>query len=370
VKILITGSNGFIGKNLFYNLQFRSEYELMPYDLGNNIDELYHFLDTADFIFHLAGINRPKNESEFFEGNSGFTKIITDYLTLRNKKIPILITSSIQAEKDNPYGRSKLMAEEELLSYSQKQSVPVLIYRLPNVFGKWCRPNYNSAIATWCHNIANDLPVQISDPGVELTLVYIDDVISSFVDKLAKHEWEMGEYYHNVPIQYKASLGEIVDLIKSFRSNRSTLTIPEVGNGFKRALYSTYLSYLPENKFSYPLLQHSDDRGSFVEVLKTMGSGQISISTSKPGVIRGNHFHHTKNEKFLVVKGEAIIRFRRIDSDKIITYAVSGTMPTVVDIPTGYTHHIENIGEEEMILVLWANESFDRDNPDTYFLEV
>lgn len=368
MEVLVTGAGGFIGKNLLERLSRVENLIVHSFDIENKIDELEEYIDRIDFIFHLAGINRPENLEEFYKGNRDTIKELINLIEKRELKIPILVTSSIQVDRDNDYGRSKLQGEIFLREYSERNNVPVYIYRLPNVFGKWCRPNYNSVIATWCHNIANDLDIQISDRNISLNFVYIDDVVNTFTDHIL--EIKERKAYYEIPISYTKTLGEIADLLYSFKENRNNLIIEKVGRGFERALYSTYLSYLPKDKFSYELVEHKDNRGAFVEILKTKDSGQISISTSKPGITRGNHYHNTKNEKFLVIKGEAIIRFRQITSDEVIEYYVSDKKLEVVDIPVGYTHNITNIGDEEMVLVIWANELFDKENPDTYYLEV
>lgn len=368
MNVLVTGAKGFIGKNLLERLSRIEDIKVYSYDIDNTISELENYIEKVDFIFHLAGINRPENPEEFYKGNRDTIKILIELIEKKELKIPILVTSSIQVERDNDYGKSKLEGEKYLQEYSKKNNVSVYIYRLPNVFGKWCRPNYNSVIATWCYNIANDLEIKISDRNIELTFVYIDDVVNTFVRHLSSDI--IKKDYYEIPITYKKTLGEIVDLLYSFKENRKNLLIEKVGEGFERALYSTYLSYLSKDKFSYELLEHKDNRGAFVEILKTTNSGQFSISTSKPGITRGNHYHNTKNEKFLVIKGQATIRFREINSKEIIEYHVSDKKLEVVDIPVGYTHNITNTGSDEMILIIWANELFDKENPDTYYLEV
>ncbi|WP_300620548.1 NAD-dependent epimerase/dehydratase family protein [uncultured Fusobacterium sp.] len=368
MEVLVTGAKGFIGKNFLERLSRVENLVIHSFDIENKIDDLEEYIDRIDFIFHLAGINRPENPEEFYKGNRDTIKELINLIEKRELKIPILVTSSIQVDRDNDYGRSKLQGEMFLREYSERNNVPVYIYRLPNVFGKWCRPNYNSVIATWCHNIANDLDIQISDRNISLNFVYIDDVVNTFTDHIL--EIKERKAYYEIPISYTKTLGEIADLLYSFKENRNNLIIEKVGRGFERALYSTYLSYLPKDKFSYELVEYKDNRGAFVEILKTKDSGQFSISTSKPGITRGNHYHNTKNEKFLVIKGEAVIRFRHITSDEVIEYYVSDKKLEVVDIPVGYTHNITNIGDDEMVLVIWANELFDKENPDTYYLEV
>lgn len=368
MKVLITGANGFIGKNLVAKLNELKKYELILIDKDNTKEELKNALLEVDFIFHLAGINRPKDESEFFEGNSGLTGEIVNILKENNKNTPIAITSSIQADLDNAYGKSKKLAEEELLMYSTETNSRVFIYRLPNVFGKWCRPNYNSAVATFCHNIARGEEVWVKDPSIELTLVYIDDVVRCLISSMEDENALKG--YVKIHIEHKATLGKIVELLNSFVESRKDLMVPNMEDEFTKKLYSTYLSYLPEDKFSYQLKMNVDNRGSFTEFLKTSDRGQVSINISKPGITKGNHYHHTKNEKFLVVSGEGLIQFRKIDSEEVIEYKVNGEKLEVIDIPVGYTHNIINTGTSDMVTVMWVNEIFNPEKPDTYFLEV
>ena len=368
MKVLITGSNGFIGKNLISHLQEEKDLEIVTFDINDDFSKIENNINNIDFIFHLAGVNRPKEEKEFFEGNSGLTGEIVKILKENNKKTPIAITSSIQADLDNAYGKSKKMAEEELLMYSEFSKAKVFIYRLPNVFGKWCRPNYNSAVATFCHNIARGEEVWISDPSREMSLVYIDDVVRCLISSMENKKALSG--YVNIDVEHKATLGYIVELLNSFVESRTNLTVPNMEDEFTKKLYSTYLSYLPEEKFSYPLKMNVDNRGSFTEFLKTSERGQVSINISKPGITKGNHYHHTKNEKFLVVSGEGLIQFRKIDSEEIIEYKVSGEKLEVIDIPVGYTHNIINIGTSDMVTVMWVNEVFNPEKPDTIFMEV
>lgn len=368
MKILITGSEGFIAKNLIEHLKRDGNLKLYLFNKKDSLNILESYVKEVDFIFHLAGVNRPKDVNEFYEGNSNLTKTIVKILKENNKKTSILLSSSIQSDLDNDYGKSKLEAENVLIDYSNSTGAKVFIYRLTNVFGKWSKPNYNSVISTWCHNIANGLDIKINDEKVELNLVYVDDVIKSFIEQLKIEK--IKDYYVKVETIYKKSLGEIRDLLFSFRDNRTTLVIPNVAFGFERALYATYLSYLNTNNFSYILNGHKDERGTFYEILKTLDSGQFSLSATAPGITRGNHYHHTKNEKFLVVRGEALIEFRHIVTNEIISYPVSDRKMEIVEMIPGYTHNIKNTGNEEMILLLWANETFDQNNPDTYFLEV
>lgn len=367
MKVLITGSNGFIAKNLIEHLKRDESIELYLYSKKDSLNILEAYVKEVDFIFHLAGVNRPKDINEFYEGNSNLTKIIIEILKKEDKQTPILLSSSTQSDLDNDYGKSKKEAEELLLDYSKERDANVFIYKLPNVFGKWSKPNYNSVISTWCYNISHDLDIQVNDREVELNLVYIDDIVKSFIKKL---DCESEDKYFEIDTVYKKTLGEVERLLNSFKENRNTLVIPEVAFGFERALYATYLSYLDTSDFSYGLKGHEDDRGTFYEILKTLDSGQFSLSTTAPDITRGNHYHHTKNEKFLVVKGEALIQFRHIVTNEIIEYKVDDTKMKIVEMIPGYTHNIKNTGSEEMILLLWANESFDPQNPDTYFLEV
>lgn len=369
MKILVTGAKGFIGKNLIAQLKNQGFLEIFEYDKDTLFSELDEFTRQCDFVFHLAGVNRPIDTREFMEGNFGFTSDLLDLLKKHDNKAPVLITSSIQAKLDNPYGQSKKAGEDLLFAYGQETGAKVLAYRLPNVFGKWCRPHYNSAVATFCHNIAHDLPIQVNDPNVVMNLVYIDDVIQEFMHALKGHEKREGNFCY-IKTTHTVKLGEIADLIFSFKESREKRSIPDMSDPFTKKLYSTYLSYLPKNQFSYPLKMNIDHRGSFTEFIKTADRGQVSINISKPGITKGNHWHHTKNEKFLVVSGKGIIKFRRIDSDEVIEYQVSGEQLEVIDIPTGYTHNIINTGNENMVTVMWANEAFDPEKPDTYFLEV
>lgn len=369
MKVLVTGAKGFIGKNLVSTLEREDKYEIICIDRENSKEELEKGVLNSDFIVHLAGINRPKNEEEFFEGNTGLTEEIIEILKKNNKNTSILITSSIQADLDNAYGQSKKGAEEALIKYMADTKGNVFIFRLPNVFGKWCRPNYNSAIATFCHNIARGEEIWVSDPTKEMTLVYIGDVVRN-IKNVIDNEKTYIPGYQNVDIEHKATLGEIVDLINSFKESRKSLMIPNMENELTKKLYSTYLSYLPENEFSYPLKMNVDNRGSFTEFIKSKDRGQVSVNISKPGITKGNHWHDTKNEKFLVVSGEGVIRFRKVDSEEIIEYKVSGEKLEVVDIPVGYTHSIINTGERDMVTIMWVNEIFNPEKPDTIYLEV
>jgi UDP-2-acetamido-2,6-beta-L-arabino-hexul-4-ose reductase len=380
MNILITGAKGFIGKNLIAELNNIKEGKTMGYNLTSDLNLFAYDMDTnpalldaycreADFVFHLAGVNRPKEQSEFMEGNVGFTSLLLDTLKKHDNHCPVMLASSIQAELDNPYGVSKKAGEELLFAYGRETGAAVLIYRFPNVFGKWCRPNYNSAVATFCYNIAHGLPIQVNDRSVMLTLVYIDDVVKELIAALEGHPNKEGDFC-KVPAEHRITLGEIVDLIYSFKKSRQNLQVPDLSDAFTKKLYSTYLSYLPEDQFSYPLKMNVDERGSFTEFLKSPDRGQVSVNISKPGITKGNHWHHTKNEKFLVVSGKGVIRFRKIDEKKVQEYFVSGEKLEVVDIPVGYTHNIENLGDSDMVTIMWANEPFDPEKPDTYFLPV
>ncbi|MFA7126912.1 MAG: capsular polysaccharide biosynthesis protein CapF [Bacilli bacterium] len=369
MKILVTGANGFVGKNLVSELRNRGYEELYLYDIDTDPSLLDSYTARCDFVFHLAGVNRPKDQKEFMEGNYGFTSELLTSLKKNHNTAPVLITSSVQATLDNPYGQSKKAGEELMFSYAQETGSRVYVFRLPNVFGKWCRPNYNSAVATFCHNIAHDLPITVNDPEVVMSLVYIDDVVGSFIGAL-NGEVLLSDRFCSVPTVHTVKLGTIVELLYTYKESRKTLTVPNMANSFEKALYSTFLSYLPEDGFSYPLQMHTDNRGSFTEIIRTAERGQFSVNISKPGITKGNHWHHTKNEKFLVVSGKGVIRFRNIFSDEVLTYHVTGEKLEVVDIPPGYTHNIENLGDTDMVTFMWANEVFNPEHPDTYYLEV
>jgi len=369
MRVLITGSNGFIGKNLLERLGRIDGTETVTFSREHPIESLSTKVIDVDFIFHLAGVNRPENVDEFYEGNRDLTQKVIDAARESKKTIPILMTSSTQVGRDNDYGKSKRAGEAALESYAKESGAPVYIYRLANVFGKWSRPNYNTVIATWCRNIVRDLPIKVNDESVSLDLVYIDDVVEHFVRHLADDEVS-GLAYCDVAPLYNKTLGEIKELLFAFKENREKLLIPRVGCGFERALYATYLSFLPEDKFSYDLRGYEDERGIFYEFVKTLDSGQFSISTTAPGITRGGHYHNTKNEKFLVIKGQASIKHRQIHGNKVIEYKVSDKKMEVVEMIPGYTHDITNTGDSEMVLLIWANELFDRKKPDTYFLKV
>ncbi len=330
---------------------------------------LDEYTKECDFVFHLAGVNRPQKTEEFMEGNFGFTSKLLDSLKRHGNKAPVLITSSIQAELDNPYGQSKKAGEEVVFLYREEQGVPVYVYRLPNVFGKWCRPNYNSVVATFCHNIAHDQPIAVNDPAVQMQLVYIDDVVAELI-RAVKGEANRKDRFCYVEPVYQTALGHIAELIQSFKASRGTLSIPDMSDAFTKKLYATYLSYLPENQFHYPLKMNVDLRGSFTEIFRTPERGQISVNISKPGITKGNHWHHSKNEKFVVVSGRGVIRFRKVGEEKVLEYFVDESKIEVVDIPTGYTHNLENLGDTDLVTIMWASECFDSNKPDTYYLEV
>lgn len=371
MRILVTGSDGFIGKNLIAELNNRKSGEIMAFDRENTLEELDSYASHCDLVFHLAGINRPKEEKEFGEGNIDFTNSLLSLLKGHKSKAPVIFSSSTQALLDNPYGKSKLAAEKVLSAYSRDAAIPVAVYRLPNVFGKWCRPSYNSVVATFCHNIAHDLPIQINDPEVAMRQIYVIDVVNEFIGKASQmNNIDRYELIEDIKPVYQVKLGELAAMIRSFREMRNNIAVPDFSDPFTKKLYATWLSYLPQDKFSYPLKMNVDNRGSFTEFIKTKERGQVSVNISRPGIVKGNHWHHTKNEKFLVVSGKGIIRFRKIGSTEIIEYSVNGEKLEVVDIPTGYVHNIENLGPTDMVTVMWANEQFDPENPDTYYEEV
>lgn len=369
-KVLVTGAKGFIGKNLVLELKNRKTFEIFECDVDTTEDQLAQFAKECEFVFHLAGVNRPQRTEEFMEGNYGFTTKLLEILQKNGNRSPILMSSSIQAKLDNEYGKSKKAGEDYILDYGSNNSIATYVFRLPNVYGKWCRPNYNSAIATFCNNIARGLEIKVNDRSTLLTVVYIDDVVNAFIDATDGIVARDDDGYCKVSIEDKITLGEIVDTLYSFKDSRKTLSVANMNRGVIKKLYSTYLSYLPEDEFAYDLKMNADARGSFTEFLRTDGQGQVSINISKPHIVKGNHWHHTKNEKFLVVKGTGVIRFRKIGTDKVIEYPVSGDKLQVVDIPCGYTHNIENVGDDDMVTVMWANEPFDKDHPDTFYEEV
>lgn len=363
MKVLVTGANGFVGKNLIAHLNERKDVEVIGFTRANNIKELPGIVAAVGFIFHLAGINRPQHLDEFKSGNTDLTRSLCDAVIASGKQIPILFTSSSQAELENPYGASKRNAEEVLLELAANTN-PVHLFRLPNVFGKWVKPNYNSAVATFCHNIIRDLPIQINDPDVRINLVYIDDVIAHFI---AVMDGQLsGDPFINVEPKYNISVGELAEQLQAFRNSRTSLISERVGTGLVRALYATYVSYLPPEHFSYKVQQYADPRGVFVEMLKTADAGQFSFFTAHPGITRGGHYHHSKTEKFLVIKGQACFRFRHIISGEFYEMFTNGETSEIVETVPGWTHDITNVGDSEMIVMLWANEIFDREHPDTF----
>lgn len=396
MKILVTGAKGFVGRNLVAQLHNISDGKarwytvdgditVYEYDLDSTPEELEVYCKNADFVFNLAGVNRPKDQSEFMTGNFGFASTLLDTLKKYENTCPVMLSSSIQATLigrygTSDYGRSKLAGEELFFDYSAETGAKVLVYRFPNLFGKWCRPNYNSAVATFCNNIANDLPIQVNDRSTELELLYIDDLVDEMIAALSgkEHHCEFdgldpvakdeGRYCY-VPVTHKATLGEIVDLLHTFNKVPETLVMPEIPEGsFAKKLYSTFLSYIPKSKVSFPLKMNVDERGSFTEILKTGKCGQISVNISKPGITKGQHWHNTKWELFTVVSGHGLIQLRKIGTDEVIEYEVSGDRIESVQMLPGYTHNIINLSEtEDLVTVMWANETFDPGRPDTYF---
>lgn len=363
MRVLVTGANGFLGKNLCLRLKELSTIEVLPITRESSEADLQSALSQADFIFHLAGVNRPQDPAEFRTGNAIATQTLCDSLISIKRSVSIVYTSSSQAALDNAYGSSKLAAEDALSAYSQGCGAKVFIYRLPNIFGKWCKPNYNSAVATFCHNIARDLPIKINDPTAEIQLVYVDDVVSAFINLIQEAAPQGG--LQEISPTYTTNVGNLATQIEAFKNSRSTLITERVGTGFVRALYATYVSYLPTEAFSYEVPKYGDARGEFVEVLKTPDTGQFSYFTAFPGVTRGGHYHHTKTEKFLVIRGSAKFGFRHIVTNEQYEINTNGGEPQVVETVPGWTHDITNIGFEEMIVMLWANEIFDREKPDT-----
>ena len=380
MNILVTGAKGFIGKNLTAQLHniiegkaqvptLSSRMRLFEYDLDTEPALLDDYCKRADFVFHLAGVNRPQEQAEFMEGNFGFTSVLLDTLRKCGNACPVLLASSIQAEADHPYGRSKKAGEELLFSYGAETGARILVYRFPNVFGKWCRPNYNSVVATFCHNIARGLLVTVNDRNAVLTFAYIDDLVDEMLRALSGEETRAGRYC-TVPVTHQVTLGRLADLLHGFAACREDRDVPDLSDAFVKKLYATYQSYLPGDRFGYPLKMNRDARGSFTELFRTADRGQYSINITRPGIVKGNHWHHTKHEKFIVVSGRGIIRLRRMDDDEVISYVVSGEQIEAVDIPPGYTHTIENVGETDLVTFMWCSECFDPEHPDTYYLEV
>lgn len=371
MNVLITGADGFVGKNLRLFLSERKDVQVHCFTRADEIEHLPTLLREADFVFHLAGVNRPQDPQEFASGNAGLTQALCQALCneadATGRRIPVIYTSSTQANRDNAYGHSKRGAEDALFAARDSHGIPVHVFRLPNVFGKWCKPNYNSAIATFCYNTARGLPIQVSDPAAPVTLVYVDDVIDRFVQLMDGADAQVdADGFAVVSPQYTATVGELAAYIQSFRNSRESLVIDRVGTGLVRALYATYVSYLPVDSFAYTVPQYGDPRGVFVEMLKTPDCGQFSFFTAHPGITRGGHYHHTKTEKFLVIKGRARFKFRHMHTGETHELITSGEKAEIVETVPGWTHDITNIGEDEMIVMLWANEIFDRARPDTY----
>ena len=363
MKILITGANGFMGRNLVQTLRYaRPEDELMLIDVRSTPQQLEEAAQQADFVFHLAGVNRPQDPAEFLQGNRDLTCRLTEMLS-GGKKPPVVLSSSTQAALDNPYGRSKLAAEEAVRAYGEASGTQVFIYRLTNVFGKWSLPNYNSAVATFCHNLSRGLPITVNDPSVKLHLSYIDDVCAEFLSVLEGNAQQP-------PMEHEILLGDLAKLLESFASMRDQLDCPDQSDPLTAKLYATYLSFVPPHDFARTAQVHADERGSFTELLHLGAYGQVSVNISRPHITKGEHWHHTKHEKFIVLSGEGVIRFRKPEETTVISYRVSGDVFQVVDIPPGYTHNIENTGDTDMITLMWANECFDPAHPDTFRLPV
>ena len=371
MNILITGARGFMGKNLRSALTGRcgDAHRLMLVDMPHTEEQLRAAAAEADFVFHLAGVNRPTDPADFQKGNADFTQHLLELLKENGKRPPVLLSSSIQAALENPYGQSKLSAEQAVADYGRETGSAVYLYRLPNVFGKWSRPNYNSAVATFCHNVARGLPITVNDPSVTLRLVYIDDVVEEFLRAMEGQPHREGEWCTVQPV-HEVNLGHMAELIQSFPALRDSLTAPDQSDPLVKKLYATYLSFLPPEDFSRPTVTHADQRGSFTELLHMGSRGQVSLNVSKPHITKGDHWHQTKHEKFIVLQGEGVIRFRKVGDSTVIAYKVSGENLTVVDIPTGYTHSIENTGDTDMLTLMWANEVFDPAHPDTLRLPV
>lgn len=399
MKILVTGSKGFVGKNLVESLKNIKENkdrthpklkieEIYEFDINSSKEELNEFCSDCDFVFNLAGVNRPKNDDEFIKGNYGFASELLNTLQKHKNNCPVMLSSSIQASligkyEDSEYGKSKLMGEELFFDYGIKNNADVYVYRFPNLFGKWCKPNYNSVIATFCYNIANDLDIKVNDVNTKLELLYIDDLVDEMISLLEGNGHkcnfegvdvvpnEEGRYYY-VPTTHVITLGEIVELLNKFNSQPSTLIMPEIpSNSFEKKLYSTYLSYLPKDKISFQLKMNVDDRGSFTELLKTQNNGQFSVNITKPGITKGEHWHNTKWEFFIVVSGHGLIQERKIGSDEVFEFEVSGEKIEAVHMLPGYTHNIINLSDsEDLITLMWANELFNPDHPDTFFEKV
>ena len=371
MKVLITGANGFLGKNLQLHLAERKDVEVVCFTRNHDVAQLLELLQGVDFVFHLAGVNRPQDSQEFTSGNVDLTQALCQAVCVLaqsiGKKVPIICTSSTQAGCDNPYGQSKLAAEQVLQAATLSHGIPVHLFRLPNVFGKWCKPNYNSAVATFCHNIARELPIQVNAPAAPITLVYVDDVIARFVQLMdGSDATREPDGFATVVPQYTTTVGELARQIQAFKDSRTTLMTERAGAGLVRALYATYVTYLPVESFSYIVPQYADPRGMFVEMLKTPDCGQFSFFTAHPGITRGGHYHHSKTEKFLVIKGQALFKFRHMQTGQVHELVTTGDKSEIVETVPGWTHDITNIGADEMVVMLWANEVFDRARPDTF----
>lgn len=366
--VLVTGAAGFVGKNLVVALGRRPELTIRPFDRDDAPGKLGRLVAEADVVYHLAGVNRPERVEEFEEDNAGFTRTLVDLLMKHGKRVPFVLSSSTQAALDNLYGRSKRKAEQVVIEWAKAQRAPAVVYRLPGIFGKWCRPNYNSVVATFCHSAARGLDIKISDPAREIELVYIDDVVGEFLKALAPDFTLPSE--PRVQPTFRVTLGELARRIHELHDIRRTLILPDFADAFTRRLYATYLSYLPPDDLTYTPEARTDTRGTLVELLKSPHFGQVFVSRSHRGVVRGNHYHDTKIEKFCVIEGTAAIRFRHILGEEVITYRVSGSELKIVDIPPGYTHSIENVGDGELFVLFWASEIFDSARPDTYTKKV
>jgi UDP-2-acetamido-2,6-beta-L-arabino-hexul-4-ose reductase len=371
MKVLITGADGFVGKNLQLHLAERKEVQVVCFTRSHDVAQLPDLLQGVDLVFHLAGVNRPKDPQEFTAGNADLTnalcKAVCNVTQSTGKKVIIIYTSSTQAGRDNPYGQSKLAAEQALQAATLSHGIPGHIFRLPNVFGKWCKPNYNSAVATFCHNIARDLPIQVNDPAAPVTLVYVDDVVARFVQLMDGADATVGpDGFSTVVPQYTTTVGELARQIQAFKDSRATLMTERVGSGLVRALYATYVSYLPVESFTYTVPQYGDRRGVFAEMLKTPDCGQFSFFTAHSGITRGGHYHHSKTEKFLVIRGQARFKFRHMQTGQTHELDTTGDKSEIVETVPGWAHDITNIGQDEMVVMLWANEVFDRDRPDTF----
>jgi UDP-2-acetamido-2,6-beta-L-arabino-hexul-4-ose reductase len=369
VRVLITGADGFIGKNLRQHLAEQKDIEVLAFGRQDDPLTFSQILDEVDFVFHLAGVNRPQDPQEFQSGNAGVTQslcvAVAEIAQKRGRKIPVVYASSVQAAQANPYGQSKKVAEDALFALQRERGAAVYVFRLPNVFGKWCKPNYNSVVATFCHNLTRGLPIMVNDPQVQLQLVYIDDVVNAFLGLLHSNALVGNTGFVDIAPVHSITVGELARTLQTFVDSRATLLTPPVGQGLMRALYSTYISYLGPDSFAYTVPAHTDARGVFVEMLKTPDCGQFSFFTAHPGFTRGGHYHHSKTEKFLVIKGRARFKFRHMQTGQTHELITTGDRPEVVDTVPGWTHDITNIGDSEMVVMLWANEIFDRDHPDT-----